>query len=314
MFVDFLWEKLDKIRETVDEKLSDALTKQINASFKTVSDNLIAVSKELGSVQNIVKDVGSIKQIFSNAKQKGMFGEYELEILLSDMLAPNQYEKDVRVNPSKSSKVVEFALKMPRKKEDGKNDFVYIPVDSKFPTADYEKLLEDYDNADMAAVKKDKEKLGAKIKSYAKDIREKYIEPPYTSEVGLMFLPSEALYAEVLRINGLFQEIQKGYNITIVSPTTLSAFLYTLQMNYRSLAVESETQKIVELLGNVKNSFIAFNKLIATAKGHINNANTNLENAEKESKKTFEKLSEIDNFAIKAEKEIDKIEVHDDLF
>ena len=215
--------KLEQMRLTVDEKLQSTLEKRLNSSFELVSKQLESVQKGLGEMQSIANDVGGLKRALTSVKIAGTMGEVQLEALLSQILTTSQYEKNAHPNPSNPTGVVEFAVKLPSKESEEK--FIYLPIDSKFPTTAYEKLLQDYELADKNAIESDKKKLVTDIKNFAKDIKDKYISVPYTTDFAVMFLPFEGLYLEILRIPGLIQQIQNDFSITISGPTTLGAFL-----------------------------------------------------------------------------------------
>ena len=265
--------KLEEMRKTVDEKLHDTLEKRLTESFKLVSDNLDKVQKGLGEMQNLANGVGDLKKVLSNVKTKGVLGEYQLSAILEQLLAPSQYAENVKTKDG-SREHVEFAIKIPSKEDSNKS--IWLPIDSKFPTADYEMLMSAYEAGDAQVIAQSKKDLEAKIKKFAKDIRERYIDPPNTTEFAIMFLPFEGLYAEVLRIPSLFEGIQTEHKVTITGPTTISAFLNSLQMGFRSLAVERRTSEIWELLGAVKTQFGKFADVIEAAKKKLDSASEEL--------------------------------------
>jgi DNA recombination protein RmuC len=265
--------KLDEMRKTVDEKLHETLERRLTESFKFVGENLDKVIKGLGEMQNLASGVGDLKKVLSNVKTKGVLGEYQLSAILEQLLTPSQYAANVKTR-STSNDYVEFAIKLPGK--DNPDKIIWLPIDSKFPTVDYEMLMSASEIGDIQQINQSKKDLETKIKKFAKDIKEKYIEPPETTEFAIMFLPFEGLYAEVLRIPGLFESIQSEYKVTVAGPTTISAFINSLQMGFRSLAVEKRTSEIWELLGAVKTQFGKFADVIEAAKKKLDSASEEL--------------------------------------
>ncbi|MBS1746563.1 MAG: DNA recombination protein RmuC, partial [Bacteroidetes bacterium] len=242
-------QKLEEMRKTVDEKLNETLEKRLGESFKQVSDRLEAVHKGLGEMQTLAVSVGDLRKVMSNVKSRGVLGEYQLQNIIEDLLTNEQYEKNVKTKVG-SGAVVEFAIKMPNGNNLEKT--LWLPIDSKFPKEDYEALVDAYEQADAEKIDRYQKAFIAGIKKNAKDIKEKYIDPPNTTEYGIMFLPFESLFGEVLRVPGLFDQIQKDYKITITGPTTLSALLNSLQMGFRTLAIEKRSSEVWDLLGAVK--------------------------------------------------------------
>ncbi|HHX15545.1 MAG TPA: DNA recombination protein RmuC [Fibrobacter sp.] len=269
-------EKLEKMRLTVDEKLHKTLETRLGESFKIVSDRLEQVQKGLVEMQTLASGVGDLKRVLSNVKTKGVLGEYQLASILEQMLTHAQYEQNVKTKKG-SNNIVEFAVKIPSKSET--EDSIWLPIDAKFPSDDYERLLNAYDEVDVGAVEEHKKKLEVKIKNFAKDIKEKYIDPPHTTDFAILFLPFEGLYAEVLRIPGLFEYVQRNYKITIVGPTTISAFLSSLQIGFRSLAVEKRTSEIWELLGAVRTEFEKFGLVLENVKSKLDLASREIDQA-----------------------------------
>lgn len=284
--------KLEEMRITVDEKLQSTLEKRLTGSFEIVTKQLEAVQKGLGEMQNLASDVGGLKRALTNVKTAGGMGEVQLEALLSQILSPEQFVKNAHPNPHSSAKVVEFAVKIPSKTSDGQ--FVLLPVDSKYPAAVWDKLSLAYEKAEKDEIEAQKKALVADIKKMAKDIKEKYIEVPYTTDFGLMFLPFEGLFAEVMRIPGLFQQIQDDYKVTIAGPTTLGAFLNSLQMGFRTLAIQKETSKVWELLGSIKTEFGKFGNVLAATKKKLEAAHSEIERAETRSRVIEKKLTKVD--------------------
>lgn len=269
-------EKLEQMRLTVDEKLHNTLETRLGESFKVVSERLEQVQKGLVEMQTLASGVGDLKRVLSNVKVKGVLGEYQLASILEQILTPAQYAQNVKTKKG-SANIVEFAVKIPSK-SDSMND-IWLPIDAKFPSEDYERLMSAYDLADVNAIEEHKKKLESKIKVFAKDIKDKYIDPSQTTDFAILFLPFEGLYAEVLRIPGLFEQVQRDYKITIAGPTTITAFLSSLQMGFRSLAVEKRTSEIWELLGAVRTEFSKFGVALSNAKNKLDLASKEIDNA-----------------------------------
>ena len=268
--------KLEKMRETVDEKLHHTLENRLGESFKFVSERLDMVSKGLNDMQSLAIGVGDLKKVLSNVKTRGVLGEYQLGNILEQLLTPDQYAKNVKTKPN-SNEIVEYAVKIPGKEDSQK--FLWLPVDAKFPSEDYERLIAAYDAGNGEEAEKHRRELERRIRQFAKDIKTKYVEPPATTDFAILFLPFEGLYAEVLRIPGLFDSVQREYRITITGPTTISAFLSSLQMGFRSLAVEKRTSEIWELLGKVKTEFGKFGDVLVKTKEKLDSASKEIENA-----------------------------------
>ncbi|MCK9625736.1 MAG: DNA recombination protein RmuC [Bacteroidales bacterium] len=259
-------EKLETIRSTVDEKLEKTLSDRLGKSFETVGKQLIEVQKGLGEMQNLAQDVGGLKRVLSNVKMRGGFGEVQLSMLLEQILAPGQYEQNVHPKPRGSS-VVEFAVKLPGK--DDQMDQVWLPIDAKFPKESYEKLQIAYDKADPIDIESEQAALYRDIKKMAADIRDKYIVPPYTTDFAIMFLPFEGIYAEVVRSATLLQELQTQYKVIVTGPTTLAAILNSLQMGFRTLAIQKRSSEVWKVLSGVKKEFDTFGSLLSKAKNNI---------------------------------------------
>ncbi|MDE5579880.1 MAG: DNA recombination protein RmuC [Treponemataceae bacterium] len=284
--------KLEEMRVTVDEKLQSTLEKRLTGSFQVVQKQLEAVQKGLGEMQNLASDVGGLKRALTNVKTAGGMGEVQLEALLAQMLSPEQFVKNAHPNPNNSKKIVEFAVKIPSKTAD--EEYVLLPIDSKYPAAVWDKLSLAYENADKDEIEIQKKALVADIKKMAKDIKEKYIEAPYTTDFGLLFLPFEGLFAEVMRIPGLFQQIQDDFKVTIAGPTTLGAFLNSLQMGFRTLAIQKETSKVWDLLGSVKTEFGKFGDVLAKTKKKLAEASNTIDAAEVRSRAIERHLSKVE--------------------
>ena len=284
--------KLEEMRVTVDEKLQSTLEKRLTGSFQVVQKQLEAVQKGLGEMQNLASDVGGLKRALTNVKTAGGMGEVQLEALLAQMLSPEQFVKNAHPNPNNSKKIVEFAVKIPSKTAD--EEYVLLPIDSKYPAAVWDKLSLAYENADKDEIEIQKKALVSDIKKMAKDIKEKYIEAPYTTDFGLLFLPFEGLFAEVMRIPGLFQQIQDDFKVTIAGPTTLGAFLNSLQMGFRTLAIQKETSKVWDLLGSVKTEFGKFGDVLAKTKKKLAEASNTIDAAEMRSRAIERHLSKVE--------------------
>ena len=259
-------ERLENIRVTVAEKLDKTLTERLGKSFETVGKQLNEVQQGLGEMKNLAQDVGGLKKVLSNVKMRGGLGEIQLQMLLENILAPDQYSANV-ITRKGSREVVEFAVKLPGNSEDIPN--IWLPIDAKFPKDVYEKLQNAYDLADPAAVEAAQKELDAAIKLNAKDISGKYIEPPYTTNFAIMFLPFEGIYAEVVRKADLLEQIQRQYNVIITGPTTLAAILNSLQIGFKTLAIQKRSSEVWETLGAVKTEFETFGGLLDKAKNKI---------------------------------------------
>ena len=263
--------QIEKMRDTVDEKLQKTLDERIGQSFKLVNDRLEQVYKGLGEMQTLASGVGDLKKVLTNVKTRGILGEVQLGSILEQILAPEQYEENVITRGSGSERV-EFAVKMPG--NDG--NFVYLPIDAKFPADTYSRLLDAYDTGDTARIEEAYRQLERVIKSEAKDIRDKYIEPPYTTDFAIMFLPFEGLYAEVVR-RGLIEELQNTYKVNIAGPTTMAALLNSLQMGFRTLAIQKRSGEVWNVLGAVKTEFGKFGDVLQNARKKIDQANDQLD-------------------------------------
>lgn len=266
--------KLEKMRETVDEKLHKTLEERLGQSFKLVSERLEAVQKGLGEMQNLATGVGDLKKVLANVKTRGGLGEIQLGNILEQIMTPEQYEPNVKTKQG-SNHHVEFAIKLPGKDDNGGQ--VYLPIDAKFPQEDYIRLQEYYENGDKTGVENAQKSLVRSIKSFAKDIRDKYIDPPYTTDFGIMFLPIEGLYAEVVRLPELVVTLQRDFKIIIAGPTTLVAMLNSLQMGFKTLAIEKRSSEVWKTLGEVKTEFGKFGDVLKNAQKKLTGANQELE-------------------------------------
>lgn len=265
-------QQLSEMRKTVDEKLQTTLEKRLGESFKQVSERLEMVHKGLGEMQNIAKGVGDLKKVLSNVKTRGVLGEYQLENILEQILTPDQYSKNVATKRG-SQAHVEFAIKLPGQDHD---DEVWLPIDSKFPIENYDRLLIAYEEGEKDKIEHAQKVLLKTTESFAKDISEKYIDPPHTTDFGIMFLPVESLYAEVLRHPGLFEILQRKYRITVTGPTTLSALLNSLQMGFRTLAVQKRSSEVWKTLEAVKTEFNKFSGQLEKVDEQLSKASKSL--------------------------------------
>ena len=281
--------QLDLMRSTVDEKLQKTLEDRIGQSFKQVTTQLEQVYKGLGEMQNLAAGVGDLKKVLSNVKNRGIMGEIQLEAILEDILSPDRYEKNFATVKGSSNRV-EFAVKLPGQGEDP----VYLPIDAKFPADKYAALMDAYDSGDIATIDICGKELENMIKVSAKDIRDKYIQPPDTTEFGIMFLPTEGLYAEVVR-RGLVDKLQHDYKINIAGPTTMGAMLNSLQMGFRTLAIQKRSGEVWNVLGAVKTEFEKFDNVLRSYQKRMNTANEELDNLiGAKSKKIVNKLKNIE--------------------
>ena len=251
-------EKLEKMRVTVDEKLQGTLEQRLGESFKIVNDRLESVYKGLGEMQNLAQGVGDLKKIFTNVKARGTWGEIELGNILEEYMTPDQYLKSAKTRPN-ATEFVEFAIKLPGK---GDGESVLLPVDSKFPVEDYKRLVDSEELGDVDAINDARKSLENSIKLFAKDIHDKYIETPYTTDFGIMFLPTESLYCEVLKNTALIETLSQKYRVVVSGPTTFVALLNSLQMGFRTLAIEKRSSEVWSLLGTVKSEFEKFGDLL----------------------------------------------------
>ena len=262
--------RLEKIRETVDEKLQKTLEARLGQSFEMVSNQLQAVQKGLGEMQSLANGVGDLKRVLTNVKSRGVLGEYQLQALLENMLAPDQYILNAAINGGRER--VEFAVKMP-----GQDAQVLLPIDSKFPQESYLRLVDAYEFGDKLTVNAHRQELVKAVKKAAFDIQSKYIQPPATTDFAILFLPVESLYAEILREPGLTQQIQHDFKVIVTGPTTLSAILNSLQMGFRTLAIQKRSSEVWQVLGAVKMEFGKFGDLLEKTQKKLNEANTELD-------------------------------------
>lgn len=275
LLVNHTEKRLEEIRITVEEKLQKTLNERISQSFRLVNEQLENVQKGLGEMQTLAQDVGGLKRVLSNVKTRGNIGEIQLSMLLEQLLAPEQYEANVKTKKG-SDALVEFAVKLP-----GKDDLaqcVYLPIDAKFPKDMYEQLLDAYETADPQQIETAGKNLETTIRKMAKDISDKYLDPPATTEFGIMFLPFEGIYAEVVRRSALLEDLQRNYRVVVTGPTTLAAILNSLQMGFRTLAIQKYSGEVWKILGAVKKEFESMGGMLEKAKKHLETANGQIDN------------------------------------
>jgi len=278
--------KLEAMRQTVNEKLHATLEKRLGESFQMVSERLEQVHKGLGEMQTLAAGVGDLKKVLTNVKTRGSWGEIQLGALLEQLLAPSQFESNVATKPG-SSERVEFAIILPGRGDVGK---VYLPIDAKFPQEDYQRLLEAQEAADAAGAEASAKALEIRIKAEAKDIRDKYLSPPHTTDFGILFLPVEGLYAEVLRRTGLYETLMREYHVTVAGPTTLAAILNSLQMGFRTLAIEKRSSEVWMLLSAVKTEFGKFGDILDRTNKKLQEASNVMDDAARKSRTIERKL------------------------
>ncbi len=265
---------LERMRETVDEKLQKTLNERLGQSFETVGNQLKEVQVGLGEMRNLAQDVGGLKKVLSNVKQRGGVGEIQLEMLLEQILAPDQYDANVKTKKG-SNDLVEFAIKLPGK--DDQQSHVYLPVDAKFPKDPYEQLIDAYESGDAGLIESANKNLENTVKKMAKDIRDKYIDTPHTTDFAILFVPFEGIYAEIIRRSSLLEQLQREFKVIVTGPTTLAAILNSLQMGFRTLALQKRSSEVWEILGTVKNEFDKFGGLLEKAQKNIQQAGSNIE-------------------------------------
>ena len=267
-------ENLEKMRVTVDEKLQNTLEKRLGESFKMVNDRLEQVYKGLGEMQNLATGVGDLKKVLSNVKTRGVLGEIQLERILEQFLTTEQYEKNV-ITKNGSRETVEFAIKLPGRDE--YKETIYLPLDAKFPLDIYNKLIDAYEEGNQSNIDSASKELERFIKKSAKDIRDKYIDPPNTTDFGILFLPTEGLYAEVVKRQQLVEDLQREYKINVTGPTTLIALLNSLQMGFKTLAIEKHSSEVWKVLGAVKTEFSKFESVLNAAQNKLNQASSEID-------------------------------------
>ena len=266
--------RLDEMRLMVEEKLQKTLNERIGQSFELVRSQLENVQKGLGEMKTLAEDVGGLKKVLGNVKTRGTFGEIQLSALLEQMLSPEQYEANVKTRKN-ATEFVEFAIKLPGK--DNGKDVVYLPIDAKFPKDVYEQYIDAYEEGDASLIESTSKQLEITVKRMAKDIRDKYIEPPYTTDFAILFLPFESIYAEVIRRTALIETLQKDFKIVVTGPTTLGAILNSLQMGFRTLAIQKRTSEVWSVLGAVKTEFGKFGGMLEKVQKNLQSAGDQLE-------------------------------------
>jgi len=302
--------KLEEMRKTVDEKLQESVEKRFNESFKLITERLESVHKGLGEMQTLATGVGDLKKVLTNVKTRGTFGEVQLGAILEQFLSPQQYIKNDHPDEENEKRVVEYSIKLPGKDTD---EPVLLPIDSKFPVEDYQRLLDAYDN-NPDAVEAISIQLGKSVEKCAKDISDKYIKPPKTTDFAILFVPTEGLYAEILRRPGFSENIQQKYRVVIVGPTNLVAFLSSLQMGFRTLEVQKRSSEVWEILGAVKAQFGKFGDLLEKTKKKLQETANVIDDAGKKSRTIERKLKNVE--ALPNEKSMkllgEAIEIEDD--
>jgi DNA recombination protein RmuC len=283
--------KLEQVRATVDEKLHATLEQRLGESFKQVADRLDQVHRGLGEMQVLAKDVGSLNRVLNNVKSRGTFGEVQLAGLLEQVFTPDQYGVNVETVPGSGARV-EFAIKLPGRRDDGLP--LWLPIDAKFPREDYERLLDAQERADKAEAETAGRALETRLRLEAKVIREKYVAPPHTTEFAILFVPTEGLYAEALRRPGLMEALQREYRVTLAGPTTLLATLTSLQMGFRTLALEKRSAEVWEVLGAVKTEFGKFGEVLARTKKKLDEASSTIDLAQTRTNVMTRKLKSVE--------------------
>jgi len=281
---------LETMRATVDEKLHATLEQRLGESFKLVSERLEQVHRGLGEMQSLATGVGDLRKVLTNVKTRGTWGEVQLASLLDQILTPEQYEKNVATRPESGARV-EFAIKFPGRSQDG---CLWLPIDAKFPLEDYQRLVDAQERVDVAVIEETGKALEVRIRAEAKSIREKYVEPPYTTDFAVMYLPTEGLYAEVLRRPGLVDTLQRDHKIVLCGPTTLAAMLNSLQMGFRTLAIEKRSSEVWAVLGTVKAEFGKFGKALEHTRKKLEEASSSIESAERRNRVLKKKLDVVD--------------------
>lgn len=283
--------KLEEMRLTVDEKLQASVEKRFNESFKTISEQLTSVYKGLGEMKNLATGVGDLKKVMEGVKTRGIYGEVQLNSIISDILSPSQYQENINTKPGSADRV-EFAVKMPGREEDHET---YLPIDSKFPVENYSRLISAYDQGNKTDILTYQKALATDVKEQAKKISTKYIEPPFTTDFGMMFVPTESLYAEILRIPGLSDEIRQKYNISITSPSTLPVTLSGLLMGFRTVAIEKRSSEVWQVLGAIKTQFNKFGDLLEATKKKLQESVNKIDAAATTSRQIERRLKEVES-------------------
>ena len=286
--------KLEQMRATVDEKLHATLEQRLGESFKQVADRLDQVHRGLGEMHLLAKDVGSLNRVLTNVKSRGVFGEVQLAGLLEQVFTPQQYGTNVETVPGSGARV-EFAIKLPGRRDDG--DPLWLPIDAKFPREDYERLLDAQERADATAAEAAGKAIEQRLRAEAKSIHEKYVAPPHTTEFAILFVPTEGLYAEALRRPGLMEALQREHRVTLAGPTTLLATLNSLQMGFRTLALEKRSSEVWDVLGAVKTEFSKFGAVLARTKKKLDEASSTIDEAQTRTNVMRRKLKEVEGLS-----------------
>lgn len=297
--------RLEQMRSLVDEKLTATLEGKLNDSFRQVSERLEMVHQGLGEMQVLAAGVGDLKKVLSNIKTRGTWGEVQLGSLLEQMLAPSQYGRNIATKPSAPQNIVEFAVKLPGKEEKSQ---IWLPIDSKFPLADYQALLDAREKGDTAATENASRALERRIKDEAKDIRDKYLEPPATTDFGILFLPVEGLYSEILSHYELCEALQNEYRVTVAGPATLSALLNSLQMGFRTLAIEKRSEEVWRLLEAVRSSFVQFGIALNKTQKKLGEASRTLADASKKTASINKKLRNVSEMPLEEAEQLFQID------
>lgn len=302
-------QKLDQMRVTVDEKLHSTLEKRLGESFNSISQRLEALYKELGEVQSLANGVNDLRKALTNVKTRGTWGEIQLGNIIDEILTREQYSSNVATKKGSNDRV-EYAIKLPG--NDDRNTCVWLPIDAKFPQEDYQRLIDAQEGGNRTAMEEASKQLEVRIKSEAKDIREKYIDPPNTTDFGIMFLPTESLYAEVIRRTGLWEMLQREYKVVITGPTTLAALLNSLQMGFRTLAIEKRSSEVWSLLGTVKTEFGKFGDILDKTQKKLQEASNNIDTAARKTRTIERKLRNVQELPLEdAEKVVELFEIEE---
>lgn len=303
-------QQLEKIRNTVDEKLHKTLEERLGRSFQQVSQHLEAVQKGLGEMQNLAAGVGDLKKVLSNVKTRGVLGEIQLSNILEQIMTPDQYGLNIATIPG-SGCHVEFAIKLPGRDDD--DSCIWLPIDSKFPMDRYQQVVDAYDSGIKDNLDQAQRALRMTVKSMAKDIKEKYIAPPHTTDFGILFLPVEGLYAEVVRSAGLMEELQRDYKIILAGPSNLAAFLNSIQMGFRSLAIQKRSSEVWKVLGAVKTEFGKFGDVLTKVQNNLNQASKSIDRVSQRSRAIERNLRKVEVLPDSAETMFieDGIEIND---
>jgi DNA recombination protein RmuC len=303
-------EKLEKMRMTVDEKLQSTLEKRLSASFKQVGDRLEQVHKGLGEMQNLATDVSDFKRVLTNVKTRGTWGEVQLENLLEQVFIKDHYEKQVMLSAN-SRDVVDFAIKLPDKSN--KNGFIYLPIDAKFPLEDYQRLVAAQEKGNLLEAETAAKALMTRIKLEAKSIKEKYIQPPKTTDFAVLYVPTEGLYGEILRTPGLFEMLQSTYRVTIAGPTTIAAILSSYQLGFRTLAIAEQTSKVWEEMTVIQGEFGKFGDILEKTRDKLVQATNTIDTASRKSRTIESKLNKFQKLADKTAKSAEAIDASETL-